>query len=93
MPATTIRTPPAIENYTRLEEHQESTPESFFGGKPVLYYHGIAAKAWLPKSQRGSLPFFPQDFEGSATIPEGVSVDGAAEDTVEQQVELFVNTE
>ncbi|KAH8898549.1 hypothetical protein GQ53DRAFT_742561 [Thozetella sp. PMI_491] len=93
MPATTIRSPPALTDYTTLSEHQESTPETFFGGKPVLYYHATGAKAWLSKSQRGCLPFFPQDFEADPTGPEGGALNGTAEENVEQIVDLFVSSQ
>ncbi|KAL1302999.1 hypothetical protein AAFC00_003315 [Neodothiora populina] len=44
---TTITTPPSLTDYTSLSEHQSSTPGTFFGGKPVLYYHASSATLTL----------------------------------------------
>ncbi|KAK4164958.1 regulator of volume decrease after cellular swelling-domain-containing protein [Cladorrhinum sp. PSN259] len=92
MSLTTIRSPPSLSDYTPLSEHQEQTPESFYDAKPVLYYHGVGAKAWIPKSQRGKLPFFPADLETAPTAPENVGLADAAEESVEQTVDLLVNS-
>jgi nucleotide-sensitive chloride channel 1A len=92
LPAT-IRSPPSLENYTPLSEHQSQTPETFYGGKPVLYYHATGAKAWIPTSQRGSLPFFPADLGSDPSGPEGGVLNGTPEELVEQIVDLFVNSE
>ncbi|KAK4230408.1 regulator of volume decrease after cellular swelling-domain-containing protein [Podospora fimiseda] len=92
MSLTTIRSPPPLSDYTPLAEHQEQTPESFYDAKPVLYYHGVGAKAWIPKSQRGKLPFFPADLEAAPTAPENVGLVDAVEENVEQKVDLFVNS-
>ncbi|OCL14157.1 hypothetical protein AOQ84DRAFT_281672 [Glonium stellatum] len=32
-----LSTPPGLDSFTPLEEHQSQTPGTFFGGKPVLY--------------------------------------------------------
>lgn len=93
MAPTTIRTPPAIADFKPLEEHLRQTPESFFGGKPVLYYHATGVKAWIPKSQRGKLPFFPADLEAEPTAPEGAALSEGSEEAVEQKVDLYVNSQ
>ncbi|KAL0466902.1 regulator of volume decrease after cellular swelling domain-containing protein [Neurospora intermedia] len=93
MAPTTIRTPPALADFKPLEEHLRQTPETFFGGKPVLYYHATGAKAWIPKSQRGRLPFFPADLEAAPTAPEGAALSEGAEENVEQKVDLYVNSQ
>ncbi|KAK3501748.1 regulator of volume decrease after cellular swelling-domain-containing protein [Neurospora crassa] len=93
MAPTTIRTPPALADFKPLEEHLRQTPETFFGGKPVLYYHATGAKAWIPKSQRGRLPFFPADLEAEPTAPESAALSEGAEETVEQKVDLYVNSQ
>ncbi|KAK3945759.1 regulator of volume decrease after cellular swelling-domain-containing protein [Diplogelasinospora grovesii] len=90
---TTIRSPPSLDEYKTLAEHQEQTPQTFFGGKPVLHYYATDAKAWIPKSQLGSLPFFPADLTAPPTAPEGSALDGAAEECVEQKVDLYVNSQ
>ncbi|KAK3326612.1 regulator of volume decrease after cellular swelling-domain-containing protein [Apodospora peruviana] len=94
MMPTRIRSPPPLGDFTPLAEHQSKTPESFFDGKPILYYHAAGAKAWIPKSQRGSgLPFFPADLASDPTGPEGSALNGTADENVEQKVDLFVNSQ
>lgn len=94
MPPITIRSPPSLDSYTPLSEYQSQTPETFHGGKPVLYYHATGAKAWIPKAQRGSLPVFPADSTASApTEPEGTVLNGDVEELIEEKVELLVNSE
>ncbi|KAL2163007.1 hypothetical protein VTH06DRAFT_6843 [Thermothelomyces fergusii] len=88
----TVRSPFAVSDYTPLSQHQEQTPDSFYDGKPVLYYHATGAKAWIPRSQLGKLPFFPADHSAGPTPPESSALGGQAEETVEQKVDLFVNS-
>jgi hypothetical protein len=88
----TVRSPFALSDYILLSEHEEQTPESFYDGKPVLYYHATGAKAWIPKSQRGKLPFFPADLSSAPTAPENSALSGQSEECVEQQVDLFVHS-
>ncbi|KAK4040005.1 glycosyltransferase [Parachaetomium inaequale] len=92
MSLQTVRSPFALGDYTALSEHQEQTPDSFYDGKPVLHFHATGAKAWIPKSQRGKLPFFPADLESAPTAPENSALNGQAEENVEQKVDLFVNS-
>lgn len=92
MPPTTIRNSPSTADYTPLAEWQAQTPETFHGGKPVLYYHATGAKALVPKSQSAHLPFFPADASTTATEPEANVIEGS-EEQVEQGVDLFVNSE
>ncbi|KAL6879068.1 regulator of volume decrease after cellular swelling domain-containing protein [Trichoderma novae-zelandiae] len=87
---TTIRSPPAEADYTPLAEYQSQTPESFTDGKPVLHYHLTGAKATIPRSQCGSLAIFPQD---SPAAPNASNEDGAAEELVEQTVDVFATSE
>ena len=93
MSLQTVRSPFALSDYTPLSEHQEKTPESFYDEKPVLYYHAAGAKAWIPKAQRGKLPFFPADLSSGPTAPENAALNGQTEETVEQKVDLFVNSQ
>jgi nucleotide-sensitive chloride channel 1A len=90
---STLRSPPSLDEYTPISVHQEQTPETFFGGKPILHYHGTLVKAWLPKSQLGSLPFFPNDLVSAPTGPEGAELNGSIDENVEQKVDLFVNSQ
>ncbi|KAM7186965.1 Regulator of volume decrease after cellular swelling domain containing protein [Rhypophila sp. PSN 637] len=92
MLCSTIRTPPSLDDFTPLAEHLEQTPASFYDGKPVLHYHTTGAKAWIPKSQLGKLPFFPSDLSSEPTGPEGGALNGTVEENVEQKVDLFVSS-
>ncbi|KAL2117930.1 hypothetical protein VTJ04DRAFT_7590 [Mycothermus thermophilus] len=92
MSLQTVRRPFNVADYTPVSEHQEQTPESFFDGKPVLFYHATGAKAWLPKSQLGKLPFFPADLTSEPSAPENSTLTDQSEDLVEQKVDIFVNS-
>jgi len=89
---TTIRSVPSLDDYIPLSEHQSRTPETFFGGKPILYYHAAGATAYIPKSQRGQLPFFPAGSGQDATTSTSENPE-EAEEVVDQKVDLFVNSE
>ena len=39
-----IQSPPVLEEFTLLSEHQEQTPGSFFGGRTVLHLHSPGTK-------------------------------------------------
>ncbi|KAK0635830.1 regulator of volume decrease after cellular swelling-domain-containing protein [Bombardia bombarda] len=93
MEPTTIRSPPSLGDFTSLAEHLTQTPSTFYGGKPVLHYHATGAKAWIPKSQLGSLPFFPADLESEVTAPEGAALNGTSEESVEQKVDIYVSSQ
>src|ERR1041384_6121891 len=93
MSLTTIRSPPPPSDFIPLAEHQEKTPESFYDEMPILYYHGVGAKAWVSKSQRGKLPFFPADLESAPSAPESSGLGDTSEEYVEQKVDLFVNSQ
>ncbi|GKT84382.1 FPD1 benzoylformate decarboxylase [Colletotrichum tofieldiae] len=90
---TTIRSPPSLGEFTPIEEHQAQTPETFFGGKPVLHFHLEGAKAWIPASQKGNLAVFPADVATTASAPEGATLKEVSEELVEQQISVFVNSE
>ena len=91
MPTTTIRSPPSEGDFTPLSDYQARTPGTFFGGKPVLHFHVAAAKCWLPKAQRGSLPVFPADCTSTPSGPDG-AVASSSEELVEQKLDLWINS-
>lgn len=86
---TTLRSPPSVDDYTPLSEYQSQTPDTFVGGKPVLHFHLQAATATVPRSQCGNLAIFPAD----APTAQSSEANGSAEEAVERQVEVFVNSE
>lgn len=91
MLATTIRSPPSVEDYIPLSDYQSQTPESFSDGKPVLHFHLKGAVASIPKSQCGTLTIFPTD--SPSTENAVARTNGDAEELVEQKVDVFVNSE
>ncbi|PKS10706.1 hypothetical protein jhhlp_002463 [Lomentospora prolificans] len=93
MPTTTIRSPPSEADFTPLSEYQAQTPETFFGGKPVLYYHATGAKSFVSKDQCGTLPVFPTDSSALPSGPEAAALGVGAEDVTEQKLDIWVNSE
>lgn len=93
MIATTIRTPPAAADFVTLAEYQSQTPESFIDGKPVLHLQITGATASAPKEQvaGGALAIFPADAPIAPAA--GENGDAAAEELVEQQVDVYVTSE
>lgn len=73
---------PAMADFALLSEHQEQTPTTFFGGKPVLHLHATSNTIKIPSDQfaaqpdlqrlAGSTPPAAAD-DGSTHIP-GVDV-------------------
>ncbi|KAL9085596.1 MAG: hypothetical protein Q9165_007496 [Trypethelium subeluteriae] len=49
MEVNIIQSAPALENFTPLAEHQEQTPDTFFGGKPILHFHSTNAQLLIEK--------------------------------------------
>ncbi|KAG7146626.1 hypothetical protein HYQ46_004562 [Verticillium longisporum] len=92
MLTTTIRPPPSVGDFLPLEEYESQTPETFFGGKPVLHHHLQGAKIWIPKSQSAALPVFT-DASAAVSAPEGATLTGTTDDLTEQTIDLFVNSE
>ena len=46
-----LGTAPKTEDFTPLQEHQQQTPSTFFGAKPVLYAHYTGLTLSAPVSQ------------------------------------------
>lgn len=86
MPPITIYTPPALDSFTPLAEHQSQTPASFYSAKPVLHYHAVGLEAVAPSNAASKLPIFPQEAT-STESGEGVN------DTITETVEAFINSE
>lgn len=89
MPPTTIRSPPALESFTSLADHQSRTPASFFGANPVLHYHGPGGRALVQRDQAAKLPIF-----SSPDTP--LESNGAEEDSptpIAEAIDIFVSSE
>jgi nucleotide-sensitive chloride channel 1A len=73
---------PKTEDFTPLHEHQEQTPTTFFGAKPVLYarFAGLTLSAPASQLQQDAAFFrFNTETEG--------------DDALIKDVEIFVNAE
>jgi nucleotide-sensitive chloride channel 1A len=97
MPLTTIRSPPALDSFTSLADHQAQTPSSFFDAKPVLHHHIVGARVLVPGDQTSKLPLFsaggaPTDNGTSSTISTGANEE---EDQAQASavVDVFVSSE
>ncbi|KAK7745172.1 hypothetical protein SLS62_009885 [Diatrype stigma] len=67
---TVVKTCPSADgDFNPLNEYQAQTPETFFGGKPVLYYHDAQVKAWVSNEQFTRLHFFSDGGDKDALSP------------------------
>ena len=51
-----VESPPALQDFTLLSEHEEQTPNSFFPAKPVLHLHSPGANVKIPLEDVESQP-------------------------------------
>jgi nucleotide-sensitive chloride channel 1A len=77
-----LDTAPKIDDFTPLQEHQEQTPSTFFGSKPVLYSHYSALTLSAPGAQ------LQQDDAFSK-----FSMESDGEDALIKDVSIWVNSE
>ncbi|KAI0023639.1 regulator of volume decrease after cellular swelling-domain-containing protein [Xylariomycetidae sp. FL0641] len=97
---TVIKNCPSADNdFQPLSEYEAQTPETFFDGKPVLYYHDESTKAWVSNEQYERLYFFAkQSDDNDATIhptpPESHALEnnGGKHLREEQKLEVFVTS-
>lgn len=91
---TAIRTPPSVaDDFVELAEYQSQTPETFFGGKPVLHYHALNARVWIPTvlDLPPALPIFRSgDGDSLPTGPEAAALQVPSN---EYRVDVFVSSE
>ncbi|KAI1449973.1 hypothetical protein F5Y02DRAFT_168162 [Annulohypoxylon stygium] len=97
LPPTIIRACPSSDNdFQPLTEYQSHTPETFFDGKPVLYFHDENVKAWISSEQHERLYIFskPSDDTSaplSPTPPESYALENnGGQHLREEKVEVFV---
>ncbi|KAF2203809.1 hypothetical protein GQ43DRAFT_454213 [Delitschia confertaspora ATCC 74209] len=83
---------PALEDYTPLSEHQEQTPSTFFGGKPVLYARHGGLTLSAPGRKLQSHPAFAR-FSTSSTPSTVDGATAASGDVLIKDVEAWVNSE
>ncbi len=97
LPPTVIRSCPSADNdFQPLSEYQTHTPETFFDGKPILYFHDENVKAWISAEKYEDLFFFSKpsaDDETSLnpTPPESYALENnGGSHFHEESVEAFV---
>ncbi|CAK7222806.1 hypothetical protein SCUCBS95973_004961 [Sporothrix curviconia] len=88
---TTLRSPPSVDSYTLVAEHQSRTPASFYDGPPVLHYHSTGARAYVSRENRDKLPW--GGYETAAEAAGGESWPVMGEGMVEQVVDVFVGSD
>lgn len=95
MPPSTIHSPPALDSFTSLADHQTQTPATFFGAKPVLHYHATGARAVAQKHLVSKLPVFAQDggSNGDATSNTEAETGASASDTAVESIDVFASSE
>ncbi|KAI1843969.1 hypothetical protein JX266_009835 [Neoarthrinium moseri] len=94
MLSTVIKSCPSADNdFQPLSEYQAQTPETFYGEKPVLYFHDANVKAWCSIEQSTELQFFAaegSDQPGEPTSPENNALENTGKHLREARVEVFV---
>jgi nucleotide-sensitive chloride channel 1A len=77
-----LDTAPKIDDFTPLQEHQEQTPTTFFGSKPVVYARFAGLTLSAPASQlEQDAAFFRFNTENEG------------DDALIKDVEIWVNSE
>ena len=66
MPVTYTAEQPSNSEFRALEQHQESTPESFFGGPPILYHAVRSCRLLISPHDLQVDEAFNQWFENAA---------------------------
>ena len=96
MPPATIHSPPELDSFTSLADHQSQTPASFYGANPVLHYHAVGLRAVAPLGTASKLPIFRQGDESAAaeaSTADPESQEGSNDTTVTEIVDAFINSE
>ncbi|KAI1822006.1 regulator of volume decrease after cellular swelling-domain-containing protein [Xylaria intraflava] len=98
LPVVIQKRPSADNDFLPLSEYQAQTPETFFEGKPVLYFHDENIKAWASSEQCEKLFFFSKSTADSSapltpTPPESHALENEGRHMREEKsVEVFVSS-
>lgn len=65
-----INRAPQLDDFTPLSDHQEQTPGTFFGGKPVLHLHGADAQLRITNAELTTQPDFAALWDGTSHASE-----------------------
>lgn len=76
---------PSEDEFTPLQEHQEQTPSTFFGAKPVLYFQTSGLELVGPKEKLQSGPAFAQFSTEGEDTNEG--------DVLARNIDVWVTSE
>lgn len=80
---------PSASDFTPLQEHQEQTPGTFFGTKPVLHLHSADAQLLVSKADLEAHSAFPDLRAPSAASTNGTSaVNGTSADSEDTQLAI-----
>lgn len=91
-----LQGPPSASSFIPLAEHQSRTPQSFYDGPPVLYYHSARCKVVVLESDLSSSPALNNLRKN---VPAVNGSTGAADQSQEGKevvidgVEIFVTSE
>ncbi|KAF2422190.1 hypothetical protein EJ08DRAFT_701738 [Tothia fuscella] len=94
-----VSTAPREEDFMSVQEHQESTPGTFFGGKPVLHYHSINTDIKVSRAEYDqftilqSLCDIPASQNGLNGHGEGSAAAEPPADVVINGVDVWVNSQ
>lgn len=62
-----LTTAPDASKFVSLEEHQSSTPSSFYDAPPVLYHHAANCKLLISRRELANTPHMKELWSSSAT--------------------------
>lgn len=79
-----LDTSPKVDDFTPLQEHQEQTPATFFGAKPVLYARYSNLTLSIPSSKINSDPVVAKF---------SANLNSLDEDVLVKDVEIWVNAQ
>lgn len=58
---------PKLDDFTPLSEHQEQTPGTFFGGRPVIHLHCADSQLRIAKADLSAQGDFAALWDGTAS--------------------------
>jgi chloride channel, nucleotide-sensitive, 1A len=90
LPTVIQNRPSADADFQPLSEYQAQTPETFFDGKPVLYFHDEHIKAWCSPEQAERLHIFAGNRRPTPPEAHALENDGGNHLSEEDKVEVFV---
>ena len=84
---------PTLDAYNPLAVHQSQTPESFFNGKPVLYYKSPSAQLSISPSDLSASSALSKLSDGAHGTVNGSLTNGDHGADVVMEVDIWVTSE